>query len=81
MMHVTAHNDIRFAGRSQRQIFVVLRIDALADDFSGLDCRGGHRNDVENSLPTLNRHISVEFWTGKDVAIFIFDFLREQERV
>ena len=34
MTHVAAHDDIRAAGRGQRQIFVIIRIDAL------LDCLG-----------------------------------------
>ncbi len=63
MTHVTAHNDVRFAGGGKCQVLVVFRVAALAYDFRRFDALGHDFDDIdfddEESLPSL--HGSVGF--------------------
>jgi len=52
--HIAGNNDIRLAGGSQFQIFVVVRIDALSDTFSGLDPFRCEDRDVGDTPPTFH---------------------------
>ncbi len=81
MANVTADDKICTTVYRQRQVLVVFRVAALACNRHRLDPFSRDQHDVEYSLTTLNGYETIELGSKDDLAIFVFDFARENEPV
>jgi hypothetical protein len=64
---VAAHDDIRLAGRGQRQVFVVLWVPAFPRAFDRLHAFGGENPGVENELTPLDGDETIKLPGGGPV--------------
>jgi len=81
MAHVAAHDDIRVAGRGQREVLVVFRVAAFPNDFRRLDPLTSDNHDIQKTLAAGNGGEAIELRTEDHLPVLVLDFPRQDKAV
>jgi hypothetical protein len=73
MTHVAAHNNIRSAGSSQRQILVILRIATLPNGLGWFEPLRSNDHNVKDALATLDGDEAIKLRAEDDLTVFVLD--------